>query len=189
VETRFTFHRGSPALDFAGTVGHRAGTPEERLTDCAALEAWLREAGLIGRGVHATDRELAEARALREAIVRAGLALADERSPARADLSAIDAAARWSALATPALDPRTLARRWDTSAPVRAALGRIAADAIDVFANRRERLVRCELPGCGALLLSQSRGPTRRWCSMETCGNVAKVAAHRARARTAAGDA
>ncbi|MEO7039266.1 MAG: CGNR zinc finger domain-containing protein [Candidatus Elarobacter sp.] len=43
--------------------------------------------------------------------------------------------------------------------------------------------MRCELPGCGGLLLSHSRGPARRWCTMETCGNIAKVAAHRARAR------
>jgi predicted RNA-binding Zn ribbon-like protein len=83
------------------------------------------------------------------------------------------------------LDPRTLARRWETRAPVRAALGRIAADAIDVFTSLRDRLVICELPSCGALLLSKSRGAARRWCSMETCGNVAKVAAHRARARAA----
>jgi predicted RNA-binding Zn ribbon-like protein len=185
VGSRFSFHRGSPALDFAGTVGQRAGTPEERLADSAALAAWLREAGLTGRGVQVTDAELAQARALREAIARTGIALATGRLPGRSDVAAIDAVARWSALATPALDPRTLARRWETRAPVRAALGRIAADAIDVFATHRERLVRCELPSCGALLLSKSRGAARRWCSMETCGNVAKVAAHRARARAA----
>lgn len=183
--SRFSFHRGSPALDFAGTVRQRAGTPEERLTDRAAFARWLREAELIERGAQPTEAELADARELRESIARAGLALARGDSPARADLTAIDEAARWCALATPALDPRTLARRWRGDAPVRAALGRIAADAIDVFATRRDALVRCELPSCGALLLSQSRGPARRWCSMETCGNVAKVAAHRARARAA----
>lgn len=181
--SRFGFHRGSPALDFAGTVGHRAGTPEERLTGAAALDAWLREAHLVGRGVHATPSELADALALREAIARAAIALTEDRAPARADVATINEAARWSALATPALDPRALATRWESDAPVRAALGRIAADAVEVLGAHRERLVRCELPGCGALLLSHSRGPVRRWCSMETCGNVAKVAAHRARAR------
>jgi predicted RNA-binding Zn ribbon-like protein len=73
--------------------------------------------------------------------------------------------------------------RYDADAPVAFALARVAADAIDLLAHRADRLARCELPGCGALLLSRSRGERRRWCSMETCGNRAKAAAFRARAR------
>ncbi len=164
---------------------------EERLPNPAALGAWLHAAGLTtADDAHALTAEievgpaaLAAATALREAIARAAGAVAGGGTPAPADVAAINRAAQWSALARPALDPATLTRRWEGRDPVRAALGRVASDAIELLATRRERLVRCELPGCGALLLSHSRGPRRRWCSMETCGNAAKVAAHRARAR------
>jgi predicted RNA-binding Zn ribbon-like protein len=178
-----SFHRGSLALDFAGTVGRRASAREERLPDPAALGAWLHAAGLTAEDAAAGPAALAAATALREAIARAAGAVAGGGTPAPADVAAINRAAQWSALARPALDPATLTRRWEGRDPVRAALGRVASDAIELLATRRERLVRCELPGCGALLLSHSRGPRRRWCSMETCGNAAKVAAHRARAR------
>jgi predicted RNA-binding Zn ribbon-like protein len=79
------------------------------------------------------------------------------------------------------LDPHTLERRSEARSPVRAALSAVAEDAIEVFSGERRQLTRCDDPQCSALLLSRSRGPRRRWCSMETCGNRAKVAAYRAR--------
>ncbi len=181
-----SFHRGSLALDFVGTVGKRASRAEERLHNTRDFDAWLRAAGLVERGVRATNEDLEAARGLREAIARTGYALVDGARPARADVATINGFASGSALAHPALDAKATAMRWLTEEPIRFALGRVAADAIDLFATRRERLVRCELPTCGSLLLSHSRGPARRWCTMETCGNVAKVAAHRARARSRA---
>lgn len=183
---RFTFHRGSLALDLAGTVGHRASEREERLPDRTALAVWLREAGLLPAGTPVGDEHVAAARELREAIARAAGALADDALPPAADLETINAAAQWSRDAAPRLDPADLTLRWTGGDPARAALGRVAADALDLIARRRERLVRCRLPACGALLLSNSRGAPRRWCSMQRCGNVAKVAAHRARRRAGA---
>ncbi|WFR67367.1 CGNR zinc finger domain-containing protein [Curtobacterium flaccumfaciens] len=35
------------------------------------------------------------------------------------------------------------------------------------------------------MFYDSSRGGTRRWCSMQRCGNRAKVRAHRARRATA----
>jgi predicted RNA-binding Zn ribbon-like protein len=179
---RFSFHRGSLALDLAGTVGGRASdAPEERLPDPAALSTWLAEAGLLqGAAVGAAD--LSRAVALREAVFRAAAAILDGALPRRADLSAINQAARGLRRGAPQLGP-SLAVRWESEDPVQLALARVAADAIELLSSQRERLARCELPGCGALLLSRSRGEPRRWCSMETCGNRAKAAAFRARAR------
>jgi len=71
-----------------------------------------------------------------------------------------------------------------TEAPVAVALGRLAADAIDLLAREPERLGRCAREDCGALILSRSRSERRRWCSMELCGNRAKVAAYRARSKS-----
>lgn len=63
--------------------------------------------------------------------------------------------------------------------PVRCALAEIARDGIAVVARRGGDLRRCE--GCDAYFLDDSRGQRRRWCSMERCGNRAKVAGYRAR--------
>jgi predicted RNA-binding Zn ribbon-like protein len=41
----------------------------------------------------------------------------------------------------------------------------------------------CEGPACTLLFADHTRGHTRRWCSMEICGNRAKQAAHRNRRR------
>jgi predicted RNA-binding Zn ribbon-like protein len=183
VPPRFLFHRGSLALDFVGTVGKRGSLREDRLDDARALTAWLREAGLTERGSAATEADLADARLLREAIARAATAFVGGSRPARGDLATINARAGDALLGRPELSYTTLRKRWHTDAPIRFALGRIAADAVDVLASSRDRLVCCELPSCGCLLLSHSRGPKRRWCTMEGCGNVAKVAAHRARVR------
>jgi predicted RNA-binding Zn ribbon-like protein len=187
VPVRFSFHRGSLALDFVGTLGRRASSQsEERVPDPAALGVWLLEAGLTDGHAHVTAAQLSAAKALRESVAAVFAALAAGKAVPRVEVAAINEAARAHALAIPALHGSRLRVRWTTDRPVDAALGRIALDAIDVAATRRDRLVRCELDGCGALLLSASRGAPRRWCSMETCGNVAKVAAHRARLRAAA---
>lgn len=181
----FSFHRGSLALDFAGTLGSRASdAPEERIPDVDSLSAWLREAGLV-EDAAATAEELAQARKLREAIHQLGDAIIAERPLGARPLATLNEAAAGIRLGAPRID-RARALRWETEAPVALAFGRVAADAIERFAADAERLTRCELPGCGALLLSRSRSDRRRWCSMELCGNRAKVAAYRSRQRKAA---
>ena len=178
----FSFHRGSLALDFVGTVGSRASdAPEERLPEGDALAAWLREAGLVA-DARPTAADLEAARRLRVAIHTLGVALVKHRPLDGRALAVVNRAAQGLRRGAPALDARAEVR-WDSDAPVALALGRIALDAIERFAGEPERLAICELPGCGALLLSRSRSDRRRWCSMELCGNRAKVAAYRARAR------
>lgn len=67
---------------------------------------------------------------------------------------------------------------------ITAVLSSIARDAIDILSSERRSLVRaCEMDDCGGLFLDDSRGLRRRWCSMERCGNRAKAAAFRDRAR------
>jgi len=176
----FSFHRGALSLDLAGTVGARASeAPEERLPAPADLGRWLAEAGLADRPAP-TARDLARAVALREAIFGAASATLDGRPVRAADRATINRAALGLRRGAPRLTA-ALGVRWRTAAPVELALGRVAADANDLLARQAGRLTRCELPGCGALLLSGSRGVARRWCSMDRCGNRAKVAAFRRR--------
>jgi predicted RNA-binding Zn ribbon-like protein len=179
----FSFHRGSLALDFVGTVGSRASdAPEERLPDADALRTWLAEAGLA-EGVRPSEADLAAARRLREAIFRILSDAIDGRRAHAGSLGIVNRAAENLRLGAPQIDA-SLRVRWATKAPVALALGRIAADAIERLAHDADRLGRCARDDCGALLLSRSRSEPRKWCSMELCGNRAKVAAYRARAKS-----
>ncbi|MGZ6124256.1 MAG: CGNR zinc finger domain-containing protein [Myxococcales bacterium] len=176
----FSFHRGSLALDLAGTLGSRSsGEPEERMPKAEDLGRWLVEAGLLERSAP-TGEELAQAHALREAIYQAGADVVQGRPVRRFAVEIINRAALGLRLGAPQLSA-SLATRWEGSVPVAVALGRVAADAIEVLSHHADRLARCQLAGCGALLLSRSRGEARRWCSMDLCGNRAKVAAFRRR--------
>ena len=72
-------------------------------------------------------------------------------------------------------------RRWN--AP-KALLLPIAEAMGDLVCQKDFRLVReCEGPNCTLWFLDISKSHARRWCSMFVCGNRAKAAAHRARAR------
>jgi predicted RNA-binding Zn ribbon-like protein len=60
------------------------------------------------------------------------------------------------------------------------ALSTLARDAIDLFGGPLARRIReCDGPDCGLLFVDQSRPGTRRWCSMQRCGNLTKVRRHR----------
>ena len=74
-------------------------------------------------------------------------------------------------------DPADLVR------PLREVLCRVLA----LLASPLGRLRRCEAPDCDWFFLDRSRNGTRRWCSMETCGNRAKARRHYERGRKTAG--
>lgn len=61
----------------------------------------------------------------------------------------------------------------------------VAEDAADLLCEcAPERVRKCANPACILIFHDTSRSRTRRWCSMNLCGNRAKVAAHyRRRAR------
>jgi predicted RNA-binding Zn ribbon-like protein len=183
--TGHSFHRGALALDFVGTVGARTSArPVERLGDARALRAWLQQAELLPTdGPTPTPAEYLRAVDLREAIARLGNALVDHQQPCPRDLAVINETAAMLAAGVPYLDAVDLVERWTTEQPVPFALARVAASAIQVFGGDRDRLVRCQAEGCGALLISRARNEPRRWCSMTTCGNRAKVAAFRTRTK------
>lgn len=178
----FSFHRGSLSLDFVGTVGERGSDrPVERLPDSDALRRWLAEAGL--GELRPGEQDLAAARGLRAAIEKACASVIDGRRVDPAARDTLNDASASLRLGSLELDGR-LRARWVTDAPMAVALGRIAADAIELLSRQGGNLTRCARDGCGAVLLSHSRSEPRKWCSMELCGNRAKVAAYRARAKS-----
>jgi len=61
-------------------------------------------------------------------------------------------------------------------------VARAAADLLQ--SEQLERVGECaDDRGCGYLFLDTSRNHSRRWCSMESCGNRAKARSHDRRTR------
>jgi predicted RNA-binding Zn ribbon-like protein len=185
LEPQFPFHHGRIALSFVGTVGDRGSVATERAGTPYALAAWLLAAGLVTDRVTPSPAQVRRALALREAIARAVRALVAGDQPRESDVELInDAARRWGPRLS--LDPRTLTVVHATRTPVETALGRIAVDAIELLGDpgERSRLRTCGLDSCAAIFLTPAGRRERRWCSMERCGNRAKVTSFRTRRAT-----
>jgi predicted RNA-binding Zn ribbon-like protein len=185
------FRQGSGrlCLDFLRTLRY-PGTPAEteELTDPAALAGWVRQLGPCPPDQLPDQRQVTEARRLREA-VRELLAAARSGEVARCRPAARTRVNRTAALPPPApgLDPAG-ALRWTAPDPVTATLALIARDAVDLVSSEWLHRVReCADPTCGALFLDSSRPGSRRWCAMGTCGNRAKKANLRSRTTAPAG--
>ncbi|MEU1496598.1 ABATE domain-containing protein [Streptomyces sp. NPDC005732] len=193
-QTAFPFIGGRPALDFVATLGKRHTEPLERLPDPAALARWITEAGL-GTGaddgpVRIGEADLVRARALREAVHRLVHAALREDAPDPADVARVNEAAALPDLAPQFAEPYDGAcgpvLRWTAGRPGPAALATVARDAVLLISGPLlGRVKECENPTCSLLFLDDSQARRRRWCSMDRCGNLAKVAGYRARGRTA----
>lgn len=177
---------GRLCLDFIRTL-RRRGTEQavEELAGPEALLAWLRQLGPYAPDAAIptpTARTLRLAQETREAVYALLAAarttgLADCPTPARILLNKV--------AATPAPHPVLAADGTVTHTaadPVGALLAAVARDALDLAGSDLPARVRdCAGPNCGAWFLDTSRPGTRRWCSMDRCGNQAKKSTWRAR--------
>jgi predicted RNA-binding Zn ribbon-like protein len=176
--TRWWFDSGSFALDFAysGTIGGDSERDGFHAPD--DLTTWLRERFPVAVGV-ARSRDLFDAVALRDAIWRMAVATAHGESSRPADIDLVNLYA-----ATPDIPPALVGGSRQAGRSVQTvgqALSTIARDAVDLFDPANTGRIRECNGGCAMIYLDTSRAATRRWCSMQRCGNRAKVRAHRAR--------
>jgi predicted RNA-binding Zn ribbon-like protein len=176
---RWWFDSGSFALDFAYT-GAIGGNPAwERLHAPDDLSRWLRERFPVPVG-NARSRDLFDAISLRDTIGRMARASAHGEPLGSADIDVVNLYA-----ATPDIPPSLAGGSRQAGRSVQTvgqALSTIARDAVDLFApSRAGRIRECNGADCSIVYLDTSRAATRRWCSMQRCGNRAKVRAHRAR--------
>lgn len=176
LDLRRRFRTGRPCLDLVHTGGEREYAVWEILHTPRDLARWL--ALILELAVvHATADDLPPMRALRAAITNTAYATAAGRPPAPADVAAINAAAARPPL-VPVLNPDSTSTIAAPSAA--AALPTLARDAIDLFGGPLASRIRvCAAEDCGLLFVDASRPGRRRWCSMERCGNLAKVRQHR----------
>lgn len=176
---RWRFDSGSRALDFAYTGAMGDNPAWERLHETTDLADWLSERFSAIDGT-VTDRDLVDAKALRSAIARIATEISRGEEPHRDDVDVINLFA-----ATPDIPPvlpggsRQAGR---TRARVGQALSAMAREAIGLFGpDSAGRIRECSADDCALVFYDESRSSNRRWCSMQRCGNRAKVRAHRAR--------
>lgn len=168
-DTRWWFDSGSLCLDFGYAT----------FINPADLAEWLTDRFPRLDGI-ATERELADAEGLADAVARVAIASTREVAAAPDDIDIINLYA-----ATPDIPPAlTGGRRQAGAGTVRVAqaLSAVARDAVDLFGDRGTGRIRgCTAGDCGMVFYDDSRSNNRRWCSMQRCGNRAKVRAHRER--------
>ena len=182
-------------LGFANTRYWRGSEPEatEQLTDAKELADWLAANAALPRngkkGGKAThiDALFDDALALRESIYRIFLSISEGGTPAARDLDIFNAAL--------ADTPRRLgvsARggtySWLVAPPALSLGGALAPviwSAADLLTHAGERRIRrCANDKCQWVFVDRSKGGTRRWCDMSSCGNRAKAHRHYARSKS-----
>ncbi|MGD2083816.1 MAG: CGNR zinc finger domain-containing protein [Chromatiales bacterium] len=178
----FVFLGNSAAVDFINTEMVSRGELVDLIKDDADLIRWTKEAGLANEPTLTTG-DLSTAKTLRSALKDLYHASVDRRSAGRGSLATVN-----RHLANHATHEvlRPGSSRGDfelvpdnTASRVAALLANLAYEGAVLLASpQASRLKRCGNPECVLIFLDTSRSQKRRWCSMETCGNRAKVAKH-----------
>jgi predicted RNA-binding Zn ribbon-like protein len=185
-------------LDFANTAEwHASDQPHEYLNSYVDLVTWAQQAGLLtaekaeqlnrqasGRATEA-EATLKRAIDLREAIYRIFSTIAGG-GPANVDDLALLNRRLPEALARLRLRPAGPGFVWvwqTDEAALDQMLWPVVRSAAELLTSPELVQVKvCEDDrGCGFLFLDTSRNRSRRWCSMTSCGNRAKVRRHRRR--------
>ncbi|MER6225074.1 CGNR zinc finger domain-containing protein [Streptomyces sp900105755] len=162
------------ATSFTATLTERCGEPVERIPVPQRLVDWLAVNRLVVDSC--SDAQLDLARELRESIHEAATAAASQTLPPPSAVQVINDCST-GGLASVILSSEG-SQEWRLgSASVEDALSVIAADAIGILSGEREgKMALCASPTCRAAFFDTSRGATRRWCEMNTCGNREKKA-------------
>jgi predicted RNA-binding Zn ribbon-like protein len=196
---KFLFVGNQLALELLNTSLVQDGEPVELLATPTDLAEWLASAGLIPQA-QATDlagswstaeaaselaaSELLKIHAFREHLRAAVIDTEAGRLPSPAFIAELN---RWLADYPTIRQAETrdnalvAAARFEPATP-RDAMRPLAAAALELLTSvDRTRLRKCG--GCVVHFLDISKKGSRRWCSMNLCGNRRKVAAYQGRRR------
>ena len=193
---------GRPVVDFVNTLSDRAlAAPLDRLARYDDLVLWClreelidqKEQGRLLRLAAAHPRKaaaaLAAARQLRELLFQLFEASASGGLPSAAARSALN---DWllEAARHRRLEPSNGGLRWlwfRGDQELDWMLWPLAWSAADLLGSEElGRLKECAQEDCRWLFLDLSKNRSRRWCTMEQCGNRAKAKRHYARRTSSA---
>ena len=175
---RWFFDSGALSLDFAYTGDFGFGVPSwERWHAPTDLTDWLSDRFTEPeeeRDWECDEVLFAEARELRAAIARLARASAGGTDYAPIDVDEVN---RWAA--RPAASRLLPGGTRPSARPTpQAMLAAIAQDAVELFSVSPGRIRACAAEDCRLIFVDTSRSSSRRWCSMQRCGNRAKTRAH-----------
>ena len=183
--TRWRFDAGALFLEFMLTGGPDKIARYDSLHETTDLGRWARDSrlGIEPESIGYTPRDIPAARSLRDALWRLTWSSMSAEPGDPADLRQVNLAAAAAPLA-PEIGP-DLQSRWRLPVSASAVLSTVARDAIEVLTGPAAvRIRECEAGDCQLVFLDTSRPGSRRWCSMERCGNRHKVRAIRSRRST-----
>lgn len=178
---------GHPALDLVNTVKYRGQPdPQDTLDSFASVVEWAHVAGLIDTAekLALLPRDAPEIWhkiiALREAlwtVLNHEQVAAQMASQARRLIEKAISGLRYMAV----IDPHTGAlQRIIKVRDPEDVLARIINAVADLLSRRHDLLIKtCDGCDCDWLFIDRTRAGRRRWCDTATCGNLARVRAHR----------
>jgi predicted RNA-binding Zn ribbon-like protein len=183
---------GELCLDFANTAEwHASNDPLEHLYSYGDLLAWAEHAEivdsemagrLLGRAAEHPEeaqRVYEAAIQLREAIYGIFTAISHGEEPSQIGLDRLNAdLARWLPHTRIVdLDGRYIWQWAGLDDELECPLWPVIRSAVGLLTSGQlERVGQCaDERGCGWLFLDTSRNRSRRWCSMDDCGNRAKA--------------
>jgi predicted RNA-binding Zn ribbon-like protein len=174
-----------PLRPFVNTLDVDEGT--DALSSPQVLVTWLREHGLLtdaddGDSSSATAEDLEAAVALRGALRAMLLCNHDGTRPDPAAIRVLNETSDRACMSVRFTDDG-----WSVCAcgvpGIAGAFGRLLTIIADAQKDGTwQRLKICAADDCAWAYYDVSRNRSRRWCSMEVCGNRAKVHAYRGRA-------
>ena len=190
---------GRLSLDFANTAdSHASDRPIEFLRAYDDLVAWSRRLNILSdyqarRLVAGAESRPPQAEAvvqravaLREAIFEIFSSITQGELPQLGDIELFNTELSGT-LSRSRIVPTAEGVIWDWPGKDESLdwpLRPVVHDALDLLTSPELRRVRqCEDDRCGWLFLDTSRNRSRRWCSMQDCGNRAKARRHYERQR------
>ncbi len=180
-------------LDFANTLEmHASDHPHETLHNYADLATWAQDQGLITNTERLlrhsqeqpaeAERVLERALSLREVIYRIFSAQAVSNQPSESDLAELNATLS-EAMSGARIIQSDDGFEWewiDDEDAMDAMISPIVRSAGELLtSDDLKRVGQCaDDRGCGWLFIDTSKNRSRRWCSMDDCGNRAKQRRH-----------
>jgi len=185
-------------VTFANTLEFTNGIPTDHVAEPAALLAWLKENGLISergragesarlhRDPREGERRMERFRYLRNLVHAIADRVNDGHPPTRDQVRDLNHILRhglhYHQLVSEADGARySVSQVGDHLDQARATIASSLANFL--AQDDPHRLHTCANEGCREIFIDRSPTGRRRWCDMRVCGNRAKVARHRSRAR------
>ena len=172
------FLGGALWIDLLNTTPVIGGRPLDLIGGEERLQVWARLAGL-GHGGAASREEVAGAQSLRETLRPVFDDLSKGLPVPTAAVQAVNAVLRGVTVTRQIEGDRLVEEETLATGPVAAAAALDFARFLD--GHEPARLRHCSNPSCTMVFYDRGKNNRRRWCSMQACGNRAKVASYRER--------